>query len=442
MSKAERTKSFIIEKTASIFNKKGFAGTSLNDMTAATGLTKGSIYGNFANKDEVAIAVFDYNLQKLNACVAAQFSKQKTAKDKLMVYVNNYEEIFNSSCDDGGCPILNTATDADDTCTYKRVFQALCEIFLKYFSVNFSAVELGCASGTGTCSVTPATPLNVGTTYNWNVKANNSVGFSAASNSLITTVNLSPPNIVAPTTISPSGSINAVNPPFTWNASAGATGYLLSITTGATAYFAANYSAGELGCASGSGICSANPTMPLVAGVNYSWSVKALNTAGSSAASASKSVIVNAVSSDIKPAPLAFNEQPFGELQLVDTIDTATQAPWEEDVAGPSNVQTLLGQKARTLAPGLEPLTGGARFMTYRIGAGKGLIPHQAYVLDIEYPDDVPRSMFIANRGADFIRGFATGMALGDARNAYSVGTVESLSYPQTQTWKHYQSLF
>ncbi|RZK55979.1 MAG: TetR/AcrR family transcriptional regulator [Pedobacter sp.] len=115
MSKAERTKAFIIEKTAPIFNKKGFAGTSLNDMTAATGLTKGSIYGNFSNKDEVAIAVFDYNLQKLNACVSAKFSKQKTAKDKLMVYVNRYEEIFNSVCDDGGCPILNTAIDADDT---------------------------------------------------------------------------------------------------------------------------------------------------------------------------------------------------------------------------------------------------------------------------------------------------------------------------------------
>lgn len=115
MSKAERTKTFIIEKIASIFNKKGFAGTSLNDMTEATGLTKGSIYGNFANKDEVALAVFDYNLQKLNACVSKQTVNLKTAKDKLLVYVNNYEQIFNPSFNDGGCPILNTAVEADDT---------------------------------------------------------------------------------------------------------------------------------------------------------------------------------------------------------------------------------------------------------------------------------------------------------------------------------------
>ncbi|KQB99782.1 TetR/AcrR family transcriptional regulator [Pedobacter sp. Hv1] len=115
MSKAERTRAFIIERTAPIFNKKGFAGTSLNDITAATGLTKGSIYGNFANKDEVALAVFDYNLNKLNTAVAIEFAKHTTAKEKLLVYAENYEKIFNLPFTEGGCPILNTAIEADDT---------------------------------------------------------------------------------------------------------------------------------------------------------------------------------------------------------------------------------------------------------------------------------------------------------------------------------------
>ena len=65
MSKAERTRQFIIEKTAPIFNEKGYAGTSINDLTEATGLTKGSIYGNFENKDEVALAAFDYNFERV-----------------------------------------------------------------------------------------------------------------------------------------------------------------------------------------------------------------------------------------------------------------------------------------------------------------------------------------------------------------------------------------
>ncbi len=72
MSKAEETRAYIIEKTAHIFNKKGFEGTSLSDMTSATGLTKGSIYGNFANKDEVALEVFDFNLRKIDHVIRSE----------------------------------------------------------------------------------------------------------------------------------------------------------------------------------------------------------------------------------------------------------------------------------------------------------------------------------------------------------------------------------
>lgn len=115
MSKAERTRAFIIEKTAPIFNTKGFAGTSLNDITAATGLTKGSIYGNFANKDEVALAVFDYNLQKVKSAISSQVAKEKTAKNKLLVYANCYEKLLFPPFTEGGCPVLNTAVEADDT---------------------------------------------------------------------------------------------------------------------------------------------------------------------------------------------------------------------------------------------------------------------------------------------------------------------------------------
>ncbi|KAI9447050.1 transcriptional regulator [Russula earlei] len=115
MSKAEQTKAYIIEKTAPLFNKKGFAGTSLSDMTEATGLTKGSIYGNFANKDEVALAVFDYNLQKVQSILKREIGKYETVKDQLLAYVTVYDNFLKEPFPIGGCPILNTAVDADDT---------------------------------------------------------------------------------------------------------------------------------------------------------------------------------------------------------------------------------------------------------------------------------------------------------------------------------------
>ena len=114
MSKAEKTREFIVEKTAPIFNKKGYAGTSISDMTEATGLTKGSIYGNFANKDEVALAAFDYNWKRISGITWQEMEKKSTIKEKLLVYTE-YEKFINFPLPMGGCPVLNTAVEADDT---------------------------------------------------------------------------------------------------------------------------------------------------------------------------------------------------------------------------------------------------------------------------------------------------------------------------------------
>jgi TetR/AcrR family transcriptional repressor of nem operon len=115
MSKAEKTRQFIIEKTAPIFNKKGYAATSLSDMTDATGLTKGSIYGNFADKDEVALACFDHNHQIVTDSVSKEMALRASYRDKLRVYVDVYGGSGKFQLVPGGCPILNTAIEAADT---------------------------------------------------------------------------------------------------------------------------------------------------------------------------------------------------------------------------------------------------------------------------------------------------------------------------------------
>ncbi len=43
LTKAEITTQFIIDTVAPVFNKFGYAGTSMSDITKATGLTKGAV---------------------------------------------------------------------------------------------------------------------------------------------------------------------------------------------------------------------------------------------------------------------------------------------------------------------------------------------------------------------------------------------------------------
>lgn len=114
-SKTERTRRHIIEQTAPVFNTKGFAGTSLQDLTKATGLTKGSIYGNFENKDAVALAAFDHNFERVTAYLRERILSVEHAVDRLLVYPAVYRQFLKISFLRPGCPILNTATEADDT---------------------------------------------------------------------------------------------------------------------------------------------------------------------------------------------------------------------------------------------------------------------------------------------------------------------------------------
>jgi len=126
--RSETTRQFIIETTADIFNTKGYAGTSMSDITDATHLTKGSIYGNFENKEAVALAVFEYNHAFNKQRIIDKLKLASTGKEKLMVYVAAYSSPGNNILfQSGGCPLLNTGIESDDThdVLRKRVSSAL-----------------------------------------------------------------------------------------------------------------------------------------------------------------------------------------------------------------------------------------------------------------------------------------------------------------------------
>jgi len=114
MGKAEETKQYIIEKSASLFNKKGYAGTSISDLTEALGLTKGAIYGNFKNKDEIALEALVYNFDQISVRISKIVRAIDNCCDKLIAFAKFYRDNFDTIAEDGGCPILNGAIDSDD----------------------------------------------------------------------------------------------------------------------------------------------------------------------------------------------------------------------------------------------------------------------------------------------------------------------------------------
>jgi TetR/AcrR family transcriptional regulator, transcriptional repressor for nem operon len=116
-SKKEITNRHIIEKAAELFNRKGYAGTSISDIMEATGLEKGGIYGNFKSKKEIAIAAFEYNAARVFESFDVDSLNDKSTIEKLHAVFSYVERMYDEPYLSGGCPLLNTATEADDTDT-------------------------------------------------------------------------------------------------------------------------------------------------------------------------------------------------------------------------------------------------------------------------------------------------------------------------------------
>lgn len=112
-SKAEQTAGYIIHKVAPIFNKHGYFGTSLSDLTAATGLTKGAIYGNFKNKEELAFLAFRYNVDRVVNAIREELIEIESPLQQLYGLTNFYRRYRSYTIEYGGCPIVNIGVDAN-----------------------------------------------------------------------------------------------------------------------------------------------------------------------------------------------------------------------------------------------------------------------------------------------------------------------------------------
>lgn len=82
------------------------------DLMAATGLEKGGIYRHFSSKEELAAEAFDYAWKSAFETRMQDLEQVPNSIDKLRRFIANFVE--RRSGVPGGCPVLNTAIEADD----------------------------------------------------------------------------------------------------------------------------------------------------------------------------------------------------------------------------------------------------------------------------------------------------------------------------------------
>jgi AcrR family transcriptional regulator len=98
--RAKTTRRYLLEAAAQLFDERGYAGTSISDISALSGRTSGSIYFHYAGKEKLALAVVEEHfatwpeligrhrqadLPALDRLVALSFTVARAFRDDVVV---------------------------------------------------------------------------------------------------------------------------------------------------------------------------------------------------------------------------------------------------------------------------------------------------------------------------------------------------------------------
>jgi AcrR family transcriptional regulator len=85
----QQTRDYLIQAAAQVFAERGFHGASLDQVAAAAGFTKGAVYSNFKNKEELFLALLEANREReMDALYSTLEASDVPPEDRLPEFVN------------------------------------------------------------------------------------------------------------------------------------------------------------------------------------------------------------------------------------------------------------------------------------------------------------------------------------------------------------------
>lgn len=92
---SDQTRRIIAEKAAQLFSQKGFAGTSISDISRESGFSKGHVYYHFENKEKLFVYLAQDTMRLWGEKWDAVSARYETATEKLYAMasfvLNNYK---------------------------------------------------------------------------------------------------------------------------------------------------------------------------------------------------------------------------------------------------------------------------------------------------------------------------------------------------------------
>lgn len=126
----------VLESAMQVFWRKGYATTSVKDLTDVTKLQPGSLYGAFKNKRNLFVHALDYYYEKLYKDIEQILKSEMPPLSRIRCFFNNFLNIVKEDKENKSCLLLNTLIElpSEDTEINLRVsamFQQIEKLFIE-----------------------------------------------------------------------------------------------------------------------------------------------------------------------------------------------------------------------------------------------------------------------------------------------------------------------
>ena len=135
------TRARIVDAAASLVYERGFAGTSLDDVMAATGASKSQLYHYFADKDALICEVIRAQLGRIFAAQEAGLH-EVSSWEGLQRWCGHFVTATRATQGAGGCPLGSLVGElADQSEPARRVLAQCFAEWQSYLSEGFAAMR-------------------------------------------------------------------------------------------------------------------------------------------------------------------------------------------------------------------------------------------------------------------------------------------------------------
>ena len=136
------TRARIVAAAASLVYERGFTGTSLDDVMAATGTSKSQLYHYFADKDALIREVIKAQLGRIMAAQAAAGLHEIASWESLQRWCDHFVTATRATQGAGGCPLGSLVGElADQSEPARRVLAQCFADWQSYLSEGFTAMR-------------------------------------------------------------------------------------------------------------------------------------------------------------------------------------------------------------------------------------------------------------------------------------------------------------